>query len=180
MRKPSSPASARKNKAERDTSPSRASDAVKSASTAPTDELYFTDRFVPYLINNIASLFNAQFKKDLKKLGISVMQWRTLAVLRGRPGLSLREICAHSSIDQPTLSRIIDQLVERGLIVRGSRLTDGRFLVLSLTDEGDALFERLWDLAWQHYQRGTRDLTPEETNTLIELLQKTQASLYSS
>jgi DNA-binding MarR family transcriptional regulator len=143
-------------------------------------EMYFTDRFVPYLINHVASLFNLQFKKDLRMTGMSVMQWRVLAVLRGAPGLSLREISDKTAIDQPTLSRVIDQLDERKLIERAARLSDGRYLALSLTAAGDELFERLWQLAWKHYQRGTHDLTAAESEQLVVLLQKTLASLRSA
>ncbi|MBN3846613.1 MULTISPECIES: MarR family winged helix-turn-helix transcriptional regulator [Burkholderiaceae] len=143
----------------------------------PPDASYFTDRFVPYLINHAASLFNLQFRKDLRKLDISVMQWRALAVLHGEPGLALREIVAKTAIDQPTLSRVVDQLHERGLIERAARESDSRYLSLSLTASGEDLYQNLWQLAWKHYQRGTSHLTPEETETLMMLLKKTISSL---
>ena len=155
---------------------SRVSDDPDSAA-APPDAAYFTGQFVPYLINHAASLFNLQFKKDLRKLDISVIQWRVLAVLHGSPGLALREIVEKTAIDQPTLSRVIDQLHERALLERPARESDGRYLSLSLTKEGDALYERLWQLAWKHYQRGTANLTESETDTLISLLRKTISSL---
>jgi DNA-binding MarR family transcriptional regulator len=148
-----------------------------SAAAAPPDAAYFTDQFVPYLINHAASLFNLQFRKDLRKLDISVIQWRVLAVLHGAPGLALREIVEKTAIDQPTLSRVIDQLHERELIERSARESDSRYLSLSLTEEGEALYERLWQLAWKHYQRGASNLSAEETNMLVALLQKTISSL---
>ena len=39
------------------------------------------------------------------------------------------------------------------------------------------MYERLWQLAWKHYQRGTANLTESETDTLISLLRKTISSL---
>jgi DNA-binding MarR family transcriptional regulator len=144
---------------------------------APPSDVSFTHTFVPYLINHVASLFNSQFKKDLRASGISVMQWRALAVLRESPGLSLRDLSEMTAIDQPTLSRIIDQLNERELIERTSRLSDGRYLTLMLTAEGETTFEKLWALAWRHYRRGTVGLSEAETETLTRLLQKTLASL---
>jgi len=148
-----------------------------SGESMPQDARYFTDRFVPYLINHAASLFNMKFRKDLRKLDISVVQWRVLAVLHGEMGLALREVVAKTAIDQPTLSRVVDQLNERDLIKRAARESDSRYLSLSLTTKGEDLYHALWRLAWKHYQRGTSHMTAEETDMLVTLLRKTIDSL---
>ncbi len=139
---------------------------------------YFIRDFIPYLINQVANKFNHGFIKDVKaRKTISISQWRVIAVLHARPNSSLNEIVRHLTIDQPTLSRIIDQLVARNLVTRTPRPDDGRFVSISLTPEGLSLFEEMWPLTLKHDRRGTRSLTPAEEKTLASLLQKVLRSL---
>ena len=139
---------------------------------------YFITEFVPYLINKVANKFNHGFIKDVRasKL-ITVSQWRVLAVLHARPGLSLNEIVEHVAIDQPSLSRIIDQLTARGLVSRAARQGDARFVSISLTNLGRALFEEIWPLSLKHTRRGLRHLSASEQATLVGLLRKVLAGL---
>jgi len=143
----------------------------------PWDPTFFTEGFVPYLMNRANTLWDAQFKKDLRELDISVVQWRVIGVLQGAPGIPLRELVQRTGIDQPTLSRILDQLERRELLQRGWRESDSRYLVLNLTPAGEAMFSRLWVLAWKHHRHGTASLTEDEERTLVMLLRKMIGSL---
>jgi len=153
--------------------------AAKSArGSAPPAGDYFLTDFVPYLVNRVASKFNQDFIKDVRarKL-ISISQWRVIAVLHARPGLSLNEIVGHVTIDQPTLSRIVDQLIALGLVWRAPRPGDGRFVSISLTPQGLKLFEEIWPLSVLHTRRGTKNLSEREEKTLVTLLRKVLANL---
>lgn len=141
------------------------------------NDRYFVEQFIPYLLNQTATLFNQKFKRDLKSRDMSVLQWRVLAVLKGAPEASLTVISQQAAIDQPTLSRLVDQMVERQLLTRSQSTADARFLAITLTAEGEALFDELWPLAWKHYQRGMHELSEDEAATLVGLLRKVLSSL---
>ncbi len=72
---------------------------------------------------------------------LSVPQFRTLARLGRHPGASLSEIADHIGVALPTMSRIVDRLVERGLVSRQDDPDSRRRLALTLTTEGEARFE---------------------------------------
>jgi DNA-binding MarR family transcriptional regulator len=150
----------------------------ESAAKLP-DPGYFVSDFIPYLLNQTANLYNQGFKREVRQHGISVSHWRVLAVLDAAPDVSLTELAAHTAIDQPTLSRVIDQLVERGLVVSAPRAGDGRFLAIALTEAGKALYREIWPVAWKHHLRGMRDLTEAEQLMLSLLLKKVLKSLKS-
>jgi DNA-binding MarR family transcriptional regulator len=133
---------------------------------------YFTDEFLPYLLNKVANRFNRGFSRELRQYNISVSRWRTLAVICSHPGLSLNDIVEHTAIDQTTLSRIVDQLVSDGLVVRAPSQADARVLAIRATPKGEALFRELWPVAFKHYRRGAKVLAPNEEATLARLLQK--------
>ncbi len=141
------------------------------------NDRYFVEQFIPYLLNQTATLFNQKFKRDLKSRDMSVLQWRVLAVLKGAPELSLTVISQQAAIDQPTLSRLVDQMVERKLLERSQSAADARYLAITLTAEGERLFDELWPLAWKHYQRGMHELSEEEAAALTGLLRKVLSSL---
>ncbi|MGB9867710.1 MAG: MarR family winged helix-turn-helix transcriptional regulator [Bacillota bacterium] len=72
---------------------------------------------------------------------LSVPQFRTLSYIYRTPGTSLSDIAAHLGVTLPTMSRIADRLVERGLVQREGDPSNRRRLVLNLTPKGRELFE---------------------------------------
>ena len=71
-----------------------------------------------------------------------------------QPGSSLSDVAEHIGLTLPTMSRLIDGLVERGMLVRKSRSADRRCMTLALTPRGRRLLERAHSftqaaLAWR-------------------------------
>ena len=56
---------------------------------------------------------NLALAEKLKPLGISVPQWRILAVLQERAGCTMNELADVSTIDRTTLTRALDRMAER-------------------------------------------------------------------
>jgi DNA-binding MarR family transcriptional regulator len=131
---------------------------------------YFVEQFVPSLLNQVTNTMNQRFKVALKNFGLSLSQWRALAALTTGDDLSLTAISELTSINQPTLSRVIDQLVQRGLIAAAPRRSDGRFVAISLTPAGRDVVADVWPIAWQHSEGALADLTVEENDQLRNLL----------
>jgi len=55
----------------------------------------------------------------------------------------LRDITANSLISQPSVSRLVDRMVARGLITKCGDPSDGRGSVVTATPEGITAFRRL-------------------------------------
>ena len=72
---------------------------------------------------------------------ITVPQWRILgAIYRGRNETS--ELAKHIGVSQPAISRMVDGLVDRGLVKRVPHRDDRRHIVLSLSRAGEALYKK--------------------------------------
>ena len=76
----------------------------------------------------------------------------------------------HLMLSQPGLSRLVERLVERGLLARQPDPADARATLLSLTDEGRAVQRRVG----RTHARSVADamssrLTPEQMSTLTAL-----------
>lgn len=57
--------------------------------------------------------------------------------------LRLRELNRHLLLSQPSVSRMIDRLAARGLVVKSPDPDDARGTLVALTPEGVALFRRV-------------------------------------
>ncbi|WP_404320395.1 MarR family winged helix-turn-helix transcriptional regulator [Arthrobacter luteolus] len=92
----------------------------------------------------------------------------------------LNELNEHLLISQPSLSRMVERLENKGLVQRRPAPNDQRGVELALTDEGRAMQKRLGRI----HVRGIHDLlapalTAEELDQVKELMDKLLASLAS-
>ncbi|CAN5543843.1 hypothetical protein BH09PSE5_BH09PSE5_25880 [soil metagenome] len=139
----------------------------------PPSPIDFLDGYAPYLINQVANEWNYEFKKVLKAQGlINLSQWRVMAVIHARSELSLTDLTRHVTMDQPTVSRIVEKLVEQELVCRIQHPEDRRFLSLTLTQRGVDIVNGFWPLVLQFYEQATSALTEQEVGELVVLLRK--------
>lgn len=83
-------------------------------------------------------------REDLRQRlpgGVSVPQFRVLALAGRRPGLSLSEISRQLGGSAPGMSRMVETLVRRGLLVRTRVPRDRRRIALTLTPAGERVLE---------------------------------------
>lgn len=74
-------------------------------------------------------------------LELSVPQFRTLGFVHRQPGASLSDVAAHIGLALPSMSKLVDGLVERKLLIRSSHADDRRRITLELTAKGKALLQ---------------------------------------
>ena len=77
--------------------------------------------------------------RHLRVGGLSVPQYRALCLLARFPEANLSHIAEHLGSSQPSASRLISGLVDRGLITRKECCDDRRQVTLLLTDKGKSM-----------------------------------------
>jgi len=98
----------------------------------------------PYLFHLFATITryrDARLDKALKPLGLNVTRHRALAVIALLEPCTMSEAADLSAIDRTTMTRIVDQLVTRGLTERATPSEDRRQVVLTLTARGHAVYQ---------------------------------------
>ena len=86
----------------------------------------------PIVMQALRVQIRAQRQDDL-----SVPQFRTLAFLRRHPGSSLSAAAEFIGLTLPTMSVLIEGLVQRGFVNRTPDQLDRRRVLLTLTPEGE-------------------------------------------
>ena len=73
----------------------------------------------------------------------SIEGWRVLGVLRGGEGYTMSDIAAAMSVPPPTLTRIVDKLVDGGFVVRRVDAMDRRRVLVYLSSKGKTKVRKL-------------------------------------
>ncbi len=91
---------------------------------------------VPIIMQDIRSEMRSR-----RALDLTVPQFRVLAFVNRNEGSSLWEVAHHMGLTSPTASRLVDGLIERGLMARVINPDDRRRVKLAVTDRGAAILE---------------------------------------
>ncbi len=144
-----------------------------------TDESgsHWLGKFVPYLIFRITNQLNRALRKRLRRSGINIARWRVLAVLKDNGRMNVNQIVDRTIIEQPTVSRIVDQLQREGLATRETCNKDSRFVQVMLTPEGEKAFSEIFPTATKHQQQALQGFTQKEIKTLIGFLERIQDNI---
>lgn len=102
---------------------------------------------------------------------ITVLEWRTLAILDYLGHSPLVRIARHAGVLKSQMSRTITHLTARHLIERHPNPQDGRSALLSLTAEGKAMVVRILDDSCERNKRMLSGLSEQEMATLRGLMQ---------
>ena len=107
------------------------------ASVDPSEEFPFAvDDYVLHLVVAIYQFRDARMDGALRPLNLNVSRYRVLGVLERFGASTMTELANFTAMQRTTLTRVADQLVAAGLIVRSAEARDRRHVVLDLTDQG--------------------------------------------
>ncbi len=111
-----------------------------------------------------------QFRPLFRRYDLTEQQWRVIRVLREFEQCDVTALAEQSCLLMPSLTRIVRQLVERGLVTRQSDAADSRKRQLCLTASGDALFDTIAPQSEIAYRRIEMALGSEQVTQLNAML----------
>ena len=83
----------------------------------------------------------APMRPMLRDAGVTEQQWRVLRVINDAGSIDPTALADAAILFAPSVTRILKELVERGLIVRTPDPKDGRRSLVSLAESGRALID---------------------------------------
>ncbi|WP_119679886.1 MarR family winged helix-turn-helix transcriptional regulator [Indioceanicola profundi] len=136
------------------------------------------ETFLPYRINVLAKRVSKELARRYQdQFGISIPEWRVIAILGREQPLSSNDIVERSQMDKAKVSRAVARLVETGFLARAVHQQDQRLLRLSFTPAGRDLYERIAPLALEWERQLLDCLAPAEREELTRLLDRLDARL---
>lgn len=126
-----------------------------------------------YWLRCLSNYVHSTFAERLAEYDVSVAQWVVLRTLYDKKDTSLNEAASLVGVDNSSLSRMVDRLIQKDLIHR-TEGADRRAICLSLSPAGKKLVPELTRLADENDFYFFRTLSIKERehmlNTIKELL----------
>ncbi len=111
------------------------------------DELILED-FLPYRLSVLSHTISTTIAKVYEmRFGVSIPEWRVIAILGRFPGLSAVEVADRTMLDKVAVSRAVTKLIRNGRIDRQFADADRRRSILNLSDEGRQVHDEIAPLA---------------------------------
>lgn|GEM_PF-2772471 len=130
---------------------------------------------VSYRIHSLANGLSRGAAARYRGFGVSLMEWRILALLGDFAPMTLKELAKESGLDKSQASRAVSALVQRGLILRSTGREDAREVALRLSAAGRRIYQGLMEAARARNAAFLGCLTEEERRALDSAIVKLQA-----
>jgi DNA-binding MarR family transcriptional regulator len=131
-------------------------------------------------VSRLARRLRAQrTTSGLPEAMLSETQLAALSALEKHQAMTPGELADHEKVQPPSMTRVIAVLEERNLVRRSAHPTDRRQAVLTVTEEGRALVQRVRRRKDAWLARQMTGLTPAERATLraaVPILEKLSQS----
>ncbi|TIX51318.1 MarR family winged helix-turn-helix transcriptional regulator [Alteraurantiacibacter aquimixticola] len=135
-------------------------------------------KFLPYQLSITSNAVSGRIAQEYRqRFGLSVPEWRVMAVLGDSGGLTQRELTQRTLMDKVAVNRACKVLEERGLAERTPNVQDGRSHHLELTDAGRAMHGDIMPLAVEMERRVFAGLSPEEMDQFRGLLERVRGQV---
>ena len=129
------------------------------------------ENFLPYrlsvLSNTVSGAIAAAY---FAHFGLSIPEWRVMAVLAANPGLSSAEVTALTAMDKVAVSRAVAALLSAGRLRRTMAKNDRRRTHLELTTSGKRVYAQVVPVALTYERHLIAPLSAKDRATLDRLL----------
>lgn len=138
--------------------------------TAPVLQL---ERYLPYrlsiLSNRISNLISATYSS---KFALSITEWRIMAVLGEYPDISADQVSNKTQIEKSILSRAINKLLQRQLLLREFDAADRRRSILCLTATGLSVYREVVPVSYDCEEALLNCFSDAEKEQFSELIDR--------
>jgi DNA-binding MarR family transcriptional regulator len=113
-------------------------------------ESRFLDEYLLFLLAACSASASAGFHSIVRAHGLRVPEWRALACLHDTDGQMITRLAALALMEQSAMTRVIERMEERDLVVRRGDTRDRRRVRVHLTPAGRQMVGKLIAKARSH------------------------------
>ncbi|HJV76872.1 MAG TPA: MarR family transcriptional regulator [Paludibacter sp.] len=137
------------------------------------------DEIFNILVGKISTAINRTFLRAFVNEGIYITteQWSVLACLWQKDKVTQQTLCSLTAKDKPSMTRLIDKLEKRNLVIRVSDHNDRRINLIHLTEAGLDLQQKATEIVQMVATKTLNNITDEELDISRNVLRKIMANL---
>lgn len=137
------------------------------------DERLDLPAFLPYQLSVAANRVSDRLARIYSdRFGLTIPEWRVMAVLGRFPDLSAGEVAERTAMDKVQVSRAVARLLAAGRLERRNAADDRRRTQLRLSAEGHAIYAEIVPLARNFERELVDDLGAAELAALKSALDR--------
>lgn len=137
-----------------------------------TPDVYDVTQQVGHLLRKVYQRHLAIFNEQASPTGLTSVQFVTLCILRDLGDCSQADLVRATAVDQATIRGVVDRLKARRLLQLKKDASDGRKVMMALTDDGRAVLDAMYPRARAISEETLAPLNPAERIALNFLLRK--------
>lgn len=134
------------------------------------------EHFLPYRLSVLANVLSSAIAVAYEdRFGLTIPEWRVIAVLSRYPGLSARDVADRARMDAVAVSRAVNRLLKAGRLRRAVAADDRRRSVLHVSAAGAAVYREVAPLALEYERALLEALDPQARAALDQGLRQLTA-----
>jgi MarR family transcriptional regulator for hemolysin len=132
---------------------------------------------VGFLVHDLARHMRHAFDIRARDLGVTRPQWRALLRLARSDGITQTEMADSLDVERISVGRMVDRLVDNGLVERRADPADRRVWRLHLLPAAHGIVQKLTSIAAEIEAEALQDIPVEKRLELIALLENARDGL---
>ncbi len=137
----------------------------------------FKENWPFFWISQINAAYGNALERRIKDLGIDLPRWRAMMSLYEDQFLSVSQIADFSAQKLNTTTKVVQRMMNDGLVSTRIRPTDGRVTEVCLTEKGERLRKEAFVEAQAIFDHTFANLTSEQQKALNATLSDLHARL---
>jgi DNA-binding MarR family transcriptional regulator len=134
-------------------------------------EVIKLEEFLPYRLSVLSNTVSNAIADGYRgRFGLSIPDWRVMAVLARLPGSSAQELVRWTRMDKVAVSRGVSRLLERGLLQKLMSTQDRRRSELRLSAQGEQVYREIMPMARGYEASLLENISAEHRQLLDEIL----------
>lgn len=125
-----------------------------------------------FWISRLASVMQDRFNKELETLDVTWPQWMVMNVLTHELAETPAHIAEQIGVDRSAVTRLVDRLEKKGLVIREHDGLDRRSIKIHITSPGKLMVKHLDEAAERHQKIFLDELQNTEHRALKGNIQK--------
>ena len=135
------------------------------------------ETFLPYRLSVLSNTVSRAIARRYEaEFGLTIPEWRVMALLGASPGLTATEVAEATPMDKVAVSRAVRSLGDAGRLTATADGADGRRQRLALTASGHAVYRRIVPLARALEARLLEELSATDRSALDRVLARLETA----
>jgi DNA-binding MarR family transcriptional regulator len=110
-------------------------------------------------------------RSDCCQCSVTTSQCFLVVEIGRNPGICVKDLANVLKLDKSAVSRAVEELVQKGFVVREPSKADRRCVVLTLTQEGEARFNKIENDMYKKFKKVFARIPKDKQGQVLEALQ---------